>query len=523
MLLLSASCALLEEMNSRITNIFNILAILAIVTLSFCSKEMNNDVPETIIARIGDKTISKHEFIKRCEYTIRPGFLNNNTPIHKRMILNSLIAEKLIALESGDSVIAGSEDFLQGRLEQAMRLFLYEKEATQKVKIDSTELANIIQNSAREYNVSYVSVNSPEIADLVMDSLAATKKSFDEFVQSNGVDKVPSKKVSWNFNENEVLLDSLYLRKRNNGEIVGPVKISGDHYMILKIKDWTEEKVLTDDYIQKRKKDVRDNLVKRRSKELYDHFLVDVMKGKEIEFNNDIFFPLVNIMGPIYLKNRKDNENLTEKLFWGHMEKDAFPKSDRLKLQEMRNATLFTIDGKEWTVEEFSKYLRRHPLVFRNNKMKNEEFGKEFLNAIIDLVADYYVTEEAYRRGYDKINVVQREYNIWKDNLNFVFYRNAILQENGINSDVKGNVLQDIVSTMNPIVEELQKKYADQIELNYDALKDLELTRINMEVVQPKEAFPKVVPGFPVVTDLHDLNYAKPMKKDSPAKYANNR
>ena len=36
-----------------------------------CGKK-DEPIPETLIARIGDKTISQNEFIRRAEYTIRP-------------------------------------------------------------------------------------------------------------------------------------------------------------------------------------------------------------------------------------------------------------------------------------------------------------------------------------------------------------------------------------------------------------------------------------------------------------------
>ena len=39
---------------------------------------------EVILARVGDKTISLNEFIRRAEYTIRPPYCKGDNNIHKK-------------------------------------------------------------------------------------------------------------------------------------------------------------------------------------------------------------------------------------------------------------------------------------------------------------------------------------------------------------------------------------------------------------------------------------------------------
>ena len=60
-----------------------------------------NDIPQNnnVLARVGDRIITVQDFIRRAEYTIRPDYCKQSNYIHKKIVLNSLIAEKLIALE----------------------------------------------------------------------------------------------------------------------------------------------------------------------------------------------------------------------------------------------------------------------------------------------------------------------------------------------------------------------------------------------------------------------------------------
>lgn len=52
-----------------------------------------------ILARVLDREITLDEFLKRAEYTIRPNYCKGNSNIEKKIILNSLIGEKLLAIE----------------------------------------------------------------------------------------------------------------------------------------------------------------------------------------------------------------------------------------------------------------------------------------------------------------------------------------------------------------------------------------------------------------------------------------
>ena len=67
-----------------------------------CSEDGSEKPGEVLIAKVGNKTISRFEFIRRAEYTIRPAYCRSDNYIHRKIVLNSLLAEKLFALEAGE-------------------------------------------------------------------------------------------------------------------------------------------------------------------------------------------------------------------------------------------------------------------------------------------------------------------------------------------------------------------------------------------------------------------------------------
>ena len=91
-----------------------------------------------VLARIGGKTIFVDEFIRRAEYTIRPSYCKGDGGFDKKIILNSLLAEKILAIEAGKgNELIRSESFqrmLQGLQEQLMRNVMYYAEGTSKVQ-----------------------------------------------------------------------------------------------------------------------------------------------------------------------------------------------------------------------------------------------------------------------------------------------------------------------------------------------------------------------------------------------------
>ncbi len=230
------------------------------------------------------------------------------------------------------------------------------------------------------------------------------------------------------------------------------------------------------------------------------------MKGKRVEFARNTFFKLAEIVAPYYIKTEAGKKEAFNKRFW---KDEVVPEKIGGNIEEIFDHSLLQIDGETWTVEDFVKEVRSHPLVFRKRKMKTSEFPEQLKLAIVDLIRDKYLTQEAYKRGYDKVGIVKRNANMWKDNLLSLYQKNRYLET--MENDGK-DYMEVISQNLNPYVDSLQAKYNDVIEIDTDAFEKIKLTRIDMFVIQRTAPFPVIVPSFPLLTTDNRLDYGKKMK-----------
>ncbi len=496
------------------------LYIFSLLLLISCGKEEIIEPKETILVKIGDKSISVNEFIRRAEYTIRPPYCRGDHNLDKKIVLNSLIAEKLMAIEAGDTntfiLDKKIETYLRGRKEQAMRQWLYEKEAMEKVVLDSAQVLNTVRVAGRKYKVSYFNVPDSAFVYMINKQIRGKSTSFEDvYLEATGMDTLPKREVEWSTHENNAILDSLYSLPLKKNQIIGPVKINKTDYMMIKINGWIDRVAITEYQIQERWRNVSDKFIQRQSVKLFDNYILDVMKGKSIEFSPDVFFKIADLLGPVYIQTEAEKKAMLNKSFWNKDDDTEKFKDIETQMALLYQEPLFNIDNEVWTVRDFVDELTAHPLVFRKKNMRNKEFGQQLQFAIMDMIRDKYLDQVAYDRGYDKINVIQRNVNMWRDNLNYQYYKNEFLRGVLPDSLSEMNYIPLIENHLNPQVDSLQKKYADQIEVDVDAFNDIKLTRIDMSVTQKNVPFTKVVPSFPLVTTDNKLDYGRKMKQES--------
>jgi len=501
---------MLKNKSSLFQYIVSIL-IIACLFISCGKKDTSEEIDEKILARIGDKTISTNELIRRAEYTIRPPYCSDENYIHQKIVLNSLIAEKLLALEAGkNNELTRNEqfqDYIRGRQEQAMRQWLYHEVAYKKIKLDTNEIKKIYKLAGRTYKLEYCSVEDSAIASLIQKEVLQGSESFEDACRKHlGTFEIPKREVSWNKRNDDVIQDALFTKPLKKNQLVGPVQTEEGYYLLMNVAGWIDRVVFADTDVQNRWNDVTEHLTEKHAIQIYENYITSVMKGKRVEFAKDTFFKLAEIVAPHYLKTEQEKKEAFNQRFW---KDDVVPGAIGGNIEQILDHSLLQIDGKTWTVAKLVKELRSHPLVFRKRKMKTSEFPEQLKLAIVDLIRDKYLTQEAYDRGYDKIGVVKRNTDMWKDNLVSMYQKNQILETVG-NKDK--NFIDVITENLNPYIDSLQVKYNDVIEIDTDEFEKIKLTRIDMFVIQRDAPFPLIVPSFPLLTTDSRLDYGRKMK-----------
>lgn len=476
-----------------------------------CGKKAPDVSTEKLLAKIADKTISVDEFIRRAEYTIRPAYCKDDNYIHKKIILNSLVAEKLFALEAGNenelTRNAQFQDYIKGRKKQAMRQWLYNEIAYKKVKLDTNEIKKIYKLAGRKYNINFCSLKDSSKIKQFKRELINSKISYEEaYRRYFGLEEIPQREVSWNDQDEAAIHNALFATSLEEGQIIGPIATEDGHYLLMQIVGWTNRLAISDTDIRQRWNDVSEQLKTNQANKIYTRYVAQVMRGKKVEFSRDTFIKLAEIFAPFYLKSMEDKKEAFNRRFW---KDEMLPDSLAGNIDEIMDHSLLQIDGQPWKVSDFMKEMMIHPLVFRKRKISHQEFPEQFKLAIVDMIRDKYITQEAYKKGYDKVSAVVSNAEMWQDYLLAQYQKNRFLK--AVNATDETDYMKTISGYLNKYVDSLQTKYKDQIQIDTDQFEKIQLTRIDVFALQKNVPFPIIVPSFPLLTTDNKLDYGRKM------------
>ena len=479
-----------------------------------CSNVKQQDQQEVILAKVGDKTISLSEFKRRAEMTVRPPYCRGDNNIHKKIVINSLIAEKMLAIEAGEiNELNQNKQFqlyIQGRQEQAMREWLLHEEGFEKVRLDDSEIQKVFDISGMTYKIQYYTIPDDSIAENLKESTINKDGIFETLHQQlwQG-DEIPEREVAWKSPEHPKIHEALFSDKIARDSVIGPVRIGDNNHILMKVKGWTDKPAISESDRQQRLNSIKEKLTSERALQIYDKYVVGIMEGKKLEFDPKTFNIMVNLIRPLYMRTSQDKRELFLDAAFNRTAES--PEMNRLAegINGILDQSFFQVEDEVWTVEDFKEELQRHPLVFRKKVEYEEEFAQQYKLAIVDMVRDRYLTREAYERGYHNADVVKRNTQMWHDALSAQYQMNTYLKNNVPNLSDSLNTLILLRDYLNPYIDQLQKKYSDQIHVNVEEFDEIKLTRTDMIVIQKNVPFHQIVPEFPKVTTDSKLDYGK--------------
>ncbi|MDP6499895.1 MAG: hypothetical protein QF743_04195 [Candidatus Marinimicrobia bacterium] len=488
---------------------YRLLNLIIIFGLFSCSGR----VPENnldILAKVGDRIITKQDFIRRAEYSIRPLYCRQANYIHKKIILNSLIAEKLLALEAEKAKVDLLDNplfqsFVLGRSEQAMRQLHYYDEFYKQVELDSATVLNAYKLAGRTVDITFINLpdlnSANTIKNLVMEGLSLDSA----YTMIWGQHTPPKRQLNWFDKESVDLHKAIFNPDVTKGSIIGPLVPDNKTFLLLQVNGWTDRPAITESEKSLRITDVRKRLRENDAEQKYKEWVQNIMTGKQLELNPNVFPAYAEKVTDIYLQSDSVKQAQYGKFLWDDPELDFIRDSLTSAPLEsfVETDILFYVDNVSWTIQEFHKEIRKHPLVFRKKKMNRGEFQEQLKFAIADLVRNIEITKDCYENKYEQSSTVKLNRELWYDSSIARYYRSILFKEMGVLYDNPENV----AIRMNPIVDSLQTIYSDQIEIDTDLFESIELTSIDMTVIQHGVPFPKVVPPFPVFTNDNKLDY----------------
>ena len=490
----------------RMYRLLNLIIIFGLFSCSGRVPENNLD----ILAKVGDRIITKQDFIRRAEYSIRPLYCRQANYIHKKIILNSLIAEKLLALEAEKAKVDLLDNplfqsFVLGRSEQAMRQLHYYDEFYKQVELDSAAVLNAYKLAGRTVDITFINLpdlnSANTIKNLVMEGISLDSA----YTMIWGQHTPPKRQLNWFDKESVDLHKAIFNPDVTKGSIIGPLVPDNKTFLLLQVNGWTDRPAITESEKSLRITDVRKRLRENDAEQKYKEWVHNIMTGKQLELNPNVFPAYAEKVTDIYLQSDSVKQAQYGKFLWADPELDFIRDSLTSAPLESFAETdiLFHVDNVPWTIQKFHQEIRKHPLVFRKKKMNRGEFQEQLKFAIADLVRNIEITQYCYKNKYEQSSTVKLNRELWFDSSIARYYRNILFKEMGVLYDNPENV----ATRMNPIVDSLQTIYSDQIEIDTDLFESIELTSIDMTVIQHGVPFSKVVPPFPVFTNDNKLDY----------------
>jgi len=482
-------------------NYQNFLIVLLLIPLS-CQQSSNHSLTfnQNTLASIGDKKITVNDFIKRCEYVPRPSYCSGDSYIHKKIALNSLIAEKLLSLvfeKNGDTLTHNQKISILGQKEQAMRHLTLKNFGYDLVEIDKEKINLMSRLYNRKYELSYILVDK-ENENII--------KTFLNNLSLNDISKrlkitrsIEEKTITVDDSMIESMKEILFYETPHLDFIYGPFKADSKNLILFKVNGWTSNIDVSEKQKQDSWKKAEIDFLDKNALKNYSRFVSKIMKGKKIQYNSIIFEQFSKKLAQIYLIERDNKEKIIQNKIWEIDKQSSVLSFDDIK--NIEEKTLLYHDDMEYKISDILELIKKHPLVFRTKNIHSSNFENELKFAIADLLRDLHITNEAYDLGYnDSLEVLNVELK-WSDHIKAITKKEDFASL----SSKKENVLRLI----DDAIDSLQIYYSDIVKIDTDKFEQIQLSRIDMNVRYSNQPYSKMEPDFPILTNDHLLDYGK--------------
>lgn len=468
-----------------------ILLFLTILSISFLDANSSGEV----IAQIGDKVITVQDFIERAEYTPRPLYCKGNSTIDKRIILNTLIGEKLFSMEMKKDIPNAIDKYLIGRKNQKMREVLF-NHVTSEVLIQKDKFSHWYNLASLEYDISYLSVLDIELVEEISNSMIAGESLNDiYFSYTNSLDIPTREKINLFTIGNRALREELFSKAWSKGDVLGPIV--------------TDDNIIMFVQVDKRKKvfNLKPNAIMQMNDEISTLISSHLREGKHEKFVSNLMSDMTFDLNPkVYLKFSESIRKWYNEMDDISSASDSGNKNSQLKIESTEDI-LLSLNGEKISVDQVISWLAIHPLVFRDGYYKDLNFSDQLRYALADLIRDRTLNDKSKEFNLDKHPKVIAEYNKWYDNYRAIAQRKEIVGEKFLNSTKVGSALNEYFTS-------LTQKYTEQIKINVELLDNISLSSIDMVTYNKIGPYKLTVPFFPVITDTYKFNYGQPISMD---------
>ena len=482
---------------------FIFISLLFFINISCDKTPTINLDQEVIIAKIENRVITVNDFLKRCEYSPRPAYCNGDNFIHKKISLNSLIAEKILAIEfdrNNQAINENQRYFIEGRKEQLMRHLMLKKYGYEDIQLDSILLMQQYQLRKRTYEVEYVIKNENVLKELNAKENIVTSK---ENAPVPSVNNISSKNLSYNDQMVDSIRELLFSSGPELNQVYGPYIATDSTVFYMKVSGWITGVNISDQQKKDTWESVKNEMTEAQALKKYSSYISNLMRDKKIKYDERNFEIFAKLVSNVYKIEKFKKEKMIQSSIW---ESNNAVQIETLNLaKNMKEKIILHHDGKNWTINEIMSLIKKHPLVFRKKNINPNNFTNELKFSLADLFRDMHITKQGYDLGLDQNINVKSETNKWQDYIKSELIKTEYAKsfQKNSNSNDRNNQYKLITNK----IDSLQKAYSNKIKINTDKFEEIELLSIDLFGMYSNQAYNNLEPPFPILTDDHLLDY----------------
>lgn len=405
------------------------------------------------LATVGHRSISSHEF--EMIYRFNPYLAKvKNDSTAKRIILNALIAEKILATEAENldlNNLARVKRQIRQMHKEAVVERLWQEKVYGDLTVSSAELNEALQKARQKQTFEYVIFDTELGARKAWENLNKSF-TFRQIADLNGYaeNEIPVDSITFG-TSTEALENAVFALKIN--EISNPVKF-GTHYLLVKKKSVRRQLKIGDQ--QQLQKKLSKIILDRKAQRSLLAYMKKNMKNFRYTLDQKRFKDLVKrLQELIFIKNKnsgKEEKNLQQ-----------FPEG--LPVEILNSKIISFSDGSDWSVKNLLQHLEVGPYpVERSSKAA---FQKSMIAATRMNLDNERFYRYGVQLGIDDNPEVKNETGMWAD---------YILAEQ-MKSVLKHKEI--------PIDEFIAPKYQSaNIKIDGNTLRDLPAERSDMMVMK---------------------------------------
>lgn len=482
---------------------FIFISLLFFINISCDKTPTINLDQEVIIAKIENKVITVNDFLKRCEYSPRPAYCNGDNYIHKKIALNSLIAEKMLAIEfdrNKQAINENQRNFIEGRKEQLMRHFMLKKYGYEDIQLDSIALLKQYQLRNRTYEVEYVIKNENVLKELNTKENIVTAK---ENAPVPSVNNISSKNLSYNDQMVDSIRELLFSSGPELKQVYGPYIATDSTVFYMKVSGWITGVNISDQQKKDTWESVKNEMTEAQALKKYSSYISNLMRDKKIKYDERNFEIFAKLVSNVYKIEKFKKEKMIQSSIW---ESNNAVQIETMNLaKNMKEKIILHHDGKNWTINDIMSLIKKHPLIFRKKNINPNNFTNELKFSLADLFRDMHITKQGYDLGLDQNINVKSETNKWQDYIKSELIKTEYAKsfQKNSNSNDRNNQYKLITNK----IDSLQKAYSNKIKINTDKFEEIELLSIDLFGMYSNQAYNNLEPPFPILTNDHLLDY----------------